>query len=326
MTHTQPLVAESWRPSASLAMLRARAELLARLRAFFHQRGVMEVETPLLSAHANPDPAIDSMALFHAGRRHWLHSSPEFAMKRLLAAGSGPIYQICKVFRAGESGRLHNPEFSLLEWYRPGLDHLQLMDEVAELIAFVSGQQWPLERIGYAELFARHLAMDPHSASTEQLQRLAEQQGLDVRASDGLERDAWLDLLMSHLIEPRLGQDRLSFVYAYPASQAALARLEQGPSGPQACRFELYLQGIELANGFYELSDGVEQRRRFEQDNARRRQRGQEPMPLDPHLLAALEQGLPDCAGVALGLDRLLLLLQGGDCLQQVLAFPFDRA
>jgi lysyl-tRNA synthetase class 2 len=307
-------------------MLQARAELLTRLRAFFQQRGVLEVETPLLSAHANPDPAIDSMALLHAQQPHWLHSSPEFAMKRLLASGSGPIYQICKVFRANESGRLHNPEFSLLEWYRPEFDHLQLMDEVAELISFVSERQYPIEHYRYAELFEHHLAIDPHRASAPQLQCLAEQQGLDVRASGGLDRDAWLDLLMSHLIEPRLGQGRLSFVYAYPASQAALARLEQGPSGLQACRFELYLQGVELANGFYELRDAAEQRRRFEQDNACRQQQGRAPMPLDEHLLAALAQGLPDCAGVALGLDRLLMLLQGADDLQQVLAFPIDRA
>ncbi|MBF0256996.1 MAG: EF-P lysine aminoacylase GenX [Gammaproteobacteria bacterium] len=320
-----PLPGDLWRPNASQPMLQARAELLARMRAFFQQRGVMEVETPLLSAHANPDPAIDSMAVTCDGARHWLHSSPEFAMKRLLAAGSGPIYQLCKVFRDGESGRLHNPEFSLLEWYRPGFDHLRLMDEVAELVSSLAGREFAVEHLAYAELFQRHLGVDPETAELAELAELARRHGIDLVGGD-LERDAWLDLLMSHLIEPQLGREGLSFVFAYPCSQAALARLGRYQGRQVAERFELYIQGMEIANGFHELTDPAEQARRFAQDNRRREQQHRAAMPLDRHLLAALEQGLPDCAGVALGVDRLLMALEGADSLQQVIAFAFDRA
>jgi len=321
-----------WRPSAPLEALRARADLLERIRAFFRQAGVLEVETPACSFHGNTDPAIESLATRFQGPGHgtgvplYLHTSPEFPMKRLLAAGSGPIYQVCRVFRNGELGRLHNPEFSLLEWYRPGFDHHRLMGEVAALVCHVADVELPERRISYAELFDEGLGLDPHTADLTALRNRALE--LHVPGAADLDlpgRDAWLDLLLTHCIEPRLPARRMTFVYDYPASQAALARVRPGPP-PLAERFELYLGGMELANGFRELADAAEQRRRFESEQAERAAAGQPSVPLDERLLAALEAGLPDCAGVALGLDRLLMWLTGVRDINQVLTFPFDRA
>ncbi len=319
-----------WCPGASLQVLRARARLLRQLRSYFEQAGVLEVETPACSSAANSDPNIESFRCSAPGldstAERYLHTSPEFPMKRLLAAGSGPIYQICKVFRGGEMGRRHNPEFTLLEWYRPGFDHLRLMDEVAELVNRVLPQPLPVARYSYAGLFQERLGVDIDSADPQRLRACAIDQG--VSGVEHLELggvDPWLDLLMSHCIEPGLGQGELSFVTDYPASQAALARLSQGEPR-RAQRFELYLQGMELANGFHELTAATEQRQRFEQDLALRRERGLPVHPLDEPFLAALEAGLPDCAGVALGVDRLLMLITGCEHIGQVLAFPWERA
>jgi len=322
----------TWAPTATLEALRARAELLAGIRAFFRAAGVLEVETPVCSAAAATDPALDSLETSYLGpgapqgRRLFLHTSPEFPMKRLLAAGSGPIYQICKVFRNGELGRRHNPEFSLLEWYRPGFDHHRLMDEVAALVRSLFQQPLPEERISYGALFQRHLGLDAHRASLDELKDCAIQAGVPGAANLDLpQRDGWLDLLLTHCIEPELGRGGLCFVYHYPASQAALARIRPG-APPVAERFELYMDGIELANGFHELGDAAEQRQRFEQDNERRRAEGRPKLPLDKNLLAALAQGLPPCAGVALGVDRLLMRRLGAERIEQVIAFPLDRA
>ncbi len=322
----------TWHPAATLAILQARAELLAKIRAFFRQVGVLEVETPACSFHAATDSALASFRIDYTGpgappgRGLYLHTSPEFAMKRLLAAGSGPIYQICKVFRDGERGRLHHPEFSLLEWYRPGFDHLRLMDEVAALVNAVLPEPRPVERLSYGEAFRRYLAIDPHRLSADELRACAKSQGIAGVDDLDLEgRDAWLDLLLSHCIEPRLGRGALCFLYDYPASQAALARVRPGEP-PLAERFELYIEGLELANGFHELADAAEQRRRFERDLQRRRMAGKPAVPLDENLLAALEKGLPDCAGVALGLDRLLMVITQAAHIDQVLAFPIERA
>lgn len=306
--------------------------MLQGIRAFFAQVDVLEVETPACSFHGNTDPAIDSLRTHFHGPGHvsgaplHLHTSPEFAMKRLLAAGSGAIYQICHVFRDGEAGRLHNPEFSLLEWYRPGFDHRHLMDEVAALVQAVSARPLPEQRLSYGELFHAHLDVDAHRDSPGQLRARAMDLAVPGAADLDLpDRDAWLDLLLTHCIEPRLAADTLIFVHDYPASQAALARVRAGDP-PLAERFELYLGGMELANGFHELTDAAEQRRRFQAEAAQRVSQGQAPVPMDEHLLAALEAGLPDCAGVALGLDRLLMYLTGARSIQEVLAFPFDRA
>lgn len=329
------MTAYHWRPSADLSVLRLRAELLAQIRAFFAARGVLEVETPALSAAAITDPHLASFKTCYSGpgsqhgRPLYLHTSPEFAMKRLLAAGSGCIYQIARVFRDGEAGSRHNPEFTLLEWYRVGFDHHRLMDEVAELVGMLLAGRLALaepERLSYRQIFQHHLNLDPHRATVADLAACAETRNISIPT--GMppdDPDPWLDLLLTHCVEPRLGSGRLTFVHDYPASQAALARLRPDDP-PVGERFELYINGIELANGFHELGDAVEQRHRFAQENAARRAAGLPVMPVDEHLLAALEFGLPDCAGVALGFDRLVMLATRKTSLAEVLAFPLDRA
>lgn len=320
---------DDWRPGTSFDTLRARACLLMRIRTFFAASGVLEVETPLAGISFGTDPAIEPLRSRFIGPGYargldlYLQSSPEFFMKRLLAAGSGPVWQLCKAFRNGEAGSRHNPEFTLLEWYRPGVDENALMDEVTALVCAAMEQDLPAEHCSYAALFRIHLGIDPLEADTGNLRDCA--LAHDVPGAEGLvlERDGWLDLLMSTLIEPLLGRDGLTFVTDYPASQASLARL--APDGRTASRFELYWQGMELANGFHELKDAAEQAQRFERENCRRYSAGQVPMPVDDALLEALEHGLPDCAGVALGVDRLLMCQLGLDDIDQVLAFSFSR-
>ncbi len=332
----QAPIHESWRPTATLEALHARAELYGSVRSFFGARGVLEVETPILSRHATVDRHIDSFGVFtpagmSAARTPpalWLQTSPEFAMKRLLAAGSGPIYQIARVFRVDEQGRHHNPEFSMLEWYRPDFDHHRLMDEVAALIAHC-GIPAASTRLSYREAFERHAGFDPFALDAGALQLRFRQRGLGV--PEGLsddecaDVDLWLDLWMSHVVGPHLGREAPEFVYDFPASQAALARVRPG-TPPVAERFELFWHGIELANGFHELADAAEQEARFAADTAWRTARGRTVPPYDAHLIDALRAGLPDCAGVALGLDRLLMLASGCQRLDAVLAFPADRA
>jgi lysyl-tRNA synthetase class 2 len=251
-------------------------------------------------------------------------------MKRLLAAGSGSIYQVCKVFRDGELGRLHNPEFTMVEWYRVRFGHEALMDEVEALVRHLLDGHLPLaasERLSYHEIFARHTGLEPHTATADDFARVAREQEIHIPADLKLHHDVaiWRDLLLTHLIEPRLGQGHLTFVYDYPASQAALARVRPG-SPPLAERFELYVNGIELANGFHELADGAEQETRFERQQFARATRSLPPVPRDERLLAALEAGLPECSGVALGFDRLVMLATGARSIGEVLAFPLDRA
>jgi lysyl-tRNA synthetase class 2 len=317
-----------WKPRAEPAVLRARAGLYGVIRSYFSVRGVLEVETPVLSAAATVDPQIDSFAtVAPAGRQRWLHTSPEFAMKRLLAAGSGPIYQIARVFRREEAGRFHNPEFSLLEWYRPGWDHLLLMQEVQDLLqacGLPAGPAW--ERLSYRQAFLRHAQLDPFEASpTELRQACAQRLNLDGGLAGEAAPVLCLDLLMSNCVGPQLGLEVPAFLYDFPAAQAALARVRPG-NPPVAERFELFWKGIELANGFHELTDAGEQRRRFEQDRARRLDEGREAPPYDAHLIAALEAGLPPCAGVALGLDRVLQLLLDLPALADTLAFDDEWA
>jgi lysyl-tRNA synthetase class 2 len=304
--------------------MQQRAELMARVRRYFVENGALEVETPLLASATIPDPNIPSFstAVANSGepsRYHscrYLSTSPEFA------------YQICKAFRQGEQGRLHNPEFTLLEWYRPGFDHHQLMDEVAALvIALAEGYRTfeAEERLTYGDCFQRYLDVDPFIADGSRLQACAEKQGLGTNTGlTETDRDGWLDLLMSHCVQPHLGQNRLSFVYDYPASQAALAKIRPG-SPPVAERFELFIDGVELANGFHELQDAAEQRARFKQELQSRQEGGLEDVAIDEYFLAALEEGLPACAGVAMGLDRLLLVLTGASRLEDVISFSFER-
>lgn len=295
-----------WHPRASLDCLRQRAAMLARVRQYFATTGALEVETPILARAATPDPQLDSLITDDRGALY-LHTSPEFFMKRLLAAGSGSIYQIAKVFRGGEQGRRHAREFSLLEWYRVDITYRELMDDVARAVAHALGPLRtlaPPEHLSYAEAFIRYCGVDGLSDDVNAFQAAAERLGIDFSAHE-TDVDVWRDLLLTHAIEPRLGQGRLSFVFDYPASQAALARLRAG-TPPVAERFEVYLDGIELANGFAELRDAQEQRARFEAQLAQRRARGLPAVPLDEEFLSAVAS-LPDCSGVALGLDRLLL-------------------
>ena len=340
-------------PTAPLENLRARATLLAGVRRFFDERGVLEVETPLLcragvvDVHLDPFPVNVGAGDGEAESRRYLMTSPELSMKRLLAAGSGPIYQLTRAFRGGERGRLHNPEFTILEWYRPGFDLDALMDEVEALVRDVfkivggegvgtrtkglAGWREPFERITYQAAFAQALEIDPLDATVDQLEATARDRGVatpPAMRETGMSRaakDDWLHLLLATCVEGSLGRQGPAFLYNYPASQAALARLAPDDARV-ALRFELYLDGIELANGYHELTDGVEQRRRFEAANLERVARGKERLPVDAAFLRALEGGLPDCSGVALGLDRLLLLALGGTRLDEVMAFPISRA
>ncbi|HEY6132250.1 MAG TPA: EF-P lysine aminoacylase EpmA [Halioglobus sp.] len=315
-----------WRPSANLSSLHQRAELLARLRRFFADRSILEVETPLLCRSGITDPSIEPFIVVcgeSPGQRRFLQTSPEYAMKRLLAAFGEPIFQISKAFRDGEAGARHNPEFSLLEWYRPGFDHHRLMAEVADLVQQCLGER-PLQTYSYRQLFQERLQVDPFTAAVAELETIARRH-LDPGGLSG-DRDLWLDLLMSHVLEPQLGDGTLCFIHDYPVSQAALARVVQADDIQVGQRFELYVEGVELANGYCELTDAPEQRQRFERDNALRRQRGQCERPVDEHLLAALAHGLPACSGVALGLDRLLMLATGATDISAVLAFDWERS
>lgn len=315
-----------------VASLHARAQLYAQIRAFFADRGVLEIETPVLSVAGNTDPQIDSLRcefngpLHAGGRTRYLRTSPEYFHKRLLAAGSGPIYELGKVFRDGEFGARHNPEFSMLEWYRPGWDHHRLMDEVAELVNVLlqtAGQgSWPVRRLTFAELFQRYAGVDPFAVDMGQLHALLA--GLGVNA-ESLDRDQCLDYLRAAVIEPELPEATLTFVSEFPASQSALARIRPGDP-PVAERFELYLGRVELANGYFELTDAAEQRQRLLCDQARRQSEQRHVPPIDDALLAALEAGMPDCAGVALGVDRLLMALGQHSDIASVLSFPFDQA
>ena len=302
--------------------------MLAAAREFFKSRGVLEVETPILSAAAVSDLQIESLATKVAGMpgSAYLCPSPEYAMKRLLAAGSGDIYQICKVFRDAERGRWHNPEFTMIEWYRLGFDDAALMDEVEMLIGRLFAPMRtlkPAERLSYSAALQRHAGVDPFNASDAELLDAGLRQGISCEAE--LDRDAKLDLLMGLIVGPRLGRDGPCFICDYPVSQAALARLKPGHP-PLAARFELYLDGLELANGFHELVQPKEQRARFVQDLALRRARGQVEPPLDENLLAALEHGMPDCAGVALGFDRLVAIALGTNRLADAMSFSIDNA
>lgn len=318
-----------WQPSAAIETLRTRAAILKSIRDFFTARQVLEVETPLMCHTSVTDPFIQSVpALFQAQGsekeiRHYLQTSPEYAMKRLLAAGSGAIFQISKAFRQGEVGRHHNPEFTMLEWYRPGFNHHDLMNEMDALLMMVLSKP-PAERITYSALFMQHLQINPHVATLSELQACAMDKNISV-ASEIQDCDTWMQILMSEYIEPRIGQDKPCFIYDFPASQAALARIQPGHP-PVASRFEVYFRGIELANGFHELQDANEQRKRFEKNVAERKHLGLNDMPIDEFLLSALSHGLPDCSGVALGIDRLVMLATQHHAIAEVLSFDFIRA
>lgn len=312
----------AWQPAASLQNLRLRAKVLAQIRQFFAERQVMEVETPVLGQFTITDRHITSLPVaVTGGDNFYLQTSPEYAMKRLLAAGTGCIYQICKAFRAAETGQRHNPEFTMLEWYRLEFDHHQLMDEMDELLKLILNTP-TAQRVTYAELFQRYLNLDIHVCEDHVLHSRIRDAGWMQESAEQLDRDTCLQLLMSHAIEPHLGVDAPLFVTDFPRTQAALARLSQ-TTPIVAERFELYIHGIEIANGFHELSDPIEQEQRFLQDQQQRQQNGESIPMMDPRLLAALKHGLPHCSGVALGVDRLIMLAARANHIDEIIAFPW---
>lgn len=314
---------EFWMPSASFDNLKARAELNKQLRGFFEQQNVMEVETPNLASCGVTDPYIECVQTTLAGKQYYLQSSPEYAMKRLLAAGSGDIYSLSKVYRSGENGRRHNVEFTLLEWYRLGFDDRELMAEVARLVGSLI-PKLEVNSFSYQQLFERYLDVNPHQAELPVLQALVSEH-LDMGDYICEDISTALDLLISQVIEPLLPAG-LVFVYDYPAVQAALARIVENDDGQIiARRFEAFLNGMELANGYWELSDASEQDLRFAADLAQRRDAGLPQLEADHKLLAALKHGLPDCAGVALGVDRLLMQMLGAGSISEVISFDFSR-
>tara|TARA_Y100001956_G_scaffold81402_1_gene98892 strand:+ start:463 stop:1434 length:972 start_codon:yes stop_codon:yes gene_type:complete len=321
---------QDWQPTASIEQLRQRAKLLSQIRQFFAERDVLEVDTPAMSHATVTDIHLHTFQTefvgpgYADGSKLYFMTSPEFHMKRLLAAGSGCIYQINKAFRNEENGRYHNPEFTMLEWYRVGFDHHDLMDEMNKLLQLVLGCG-EAERMTYQQAFINVLGVCPLEGSMDELKVVARSLGLGDIAEPEEDRDILLQLLFSIGVEGKIGQQTPAFVYDFPASQAALAKIN--PDDVRvADRFEVYFKGIELANGFHELDNPKEQLKRFESDNAKRIGMGLEPQPIDHHLIAALESGLPECAGVALGIDRLIMLAIGCDHIDQVTAFPFPRA
>lgn len=324
--------ADDWRPGATLEILRARAGLMRRIREFFDARDVLEVETPVLGHAGSSDVHLDSLSLdartMNGDERLWLQTSPEYHMKRLLAAGSGPIFQLSRVFRDGETGRRHNIEFTMLEWYRPGFALEALIREVAALIETVLDKPLSSVRLHpYRALFITHLSVDPLLETADTLARLRHQAARHAGADTAeWSRDDCCDLLMSLVIEPRLGRDGLDVVVDYPASQAALARRRQDQDGALvASRFEVYLEGIELANGFDELTDADEQQARFEADNQARAELGKPSVDADQRLISALRAGMPQGCGVALGVDRLIMLALGLENIDSAMAFATAR-
>lgn len=312
-----------WQPSATLITLHQRAALLRRIREFFYLRHFLEVETPILSHSSVTDVYLASFTSQLSHDTLYLQTSPEYHMKRLLAAGSGPIFQLSKSFRKDEQGRLHNPEFTMLEWYRPGFNHHALMDEMQEFLQTIL-QCSSVDRMSYADMFLKYLHFNPHQATIADVQQLAVQ--LEMGNLDlGDDKDPWLQVLMLHFIEPQLGAAQPIMIYDFPASQAALAKIRKD-NDHLAERFEVYYRGIELANGFHELTDHEEQRQRFFNDLAKRRELGLPDIPLDPHFLAALSHGLPACSGVAVGIDRLIMLALQKSSIAEVISFTYDHA
>ncbi|MFO0790420.1 MAG: EF-P lysine aminoacylase EpmA [Pirellulales bacterium] len=313
-----------FRPSAALAAIEQRAALLRRLREFFYERDFVEVETPLVALEVIPELHIEPMRVAGGG---FLQASPELHMKRLLAAGARAVFQVTRSFRAGERGQLHNPEFTIVEWYRVDDDltaGMNLLDELTQSLLATP----PALRTTYAEAFERALGVAAHSATPKALAMVAETHGVAV--PDGMDvedRDEWLNLLLAARVERQLGRERPEILYHYPASQSSLAGVVRSPLGCDVAeRFELYYRGVELANGFHELGDAVELRSRFAAVNAARAAVGRAALPMPERLLAALEHGLPSCTGVALGFDRLVMLAVGAKSIDEVAAFPWERA
>jgi lysyl-tRNA synthetase class 2 len=315
----------NWQPTASIENLKARAAILRNIREFFYERNVYEVETPVLASAPVTDPfltALETTCSLFPNRKLYMQTSPEYAMKRLLAADSGSIYYLGKAFRDDECGKLHNPEFTMLEWYRVGFTDADLINEIDELLQSILHSQ-PIQRLSYKQAFEHHLGINPHKADLRLLQAICLDRFGEIK---GLvpNKDTYLQLLMSDAIEPNLGHEAPTVITDFPASQAALARTRAVEGDEVAGRFEIYVKGIELANGYYELKDAAIQKERFQADLAKRRQENLPEVPVDEKLLAALQSGFPDCAGVALGVDRLVMLALNANSISEVVAFPLD--
>ena len=319
---------EQWQPTTSVKNLLTRAKLLAEIRRFFTDRGLLEVETPVLSEFGVTDVHLATFStefispFGEQSKTLWLSTSPEYHMKRLLAAGSGPIFQIGKVFRNEEAGNRHNPEFTMLEWYRPHFDMYRLINEVDDLLQQIL-ECPPAESMSYQFAFQQYVGLDPLSADLSELAEKAKKHQLIGAENES--RDTLLQFLFSTVVEPQIGQEAPVVVYHFPASQAALAQISSEDLRV-AERFEFYYKGLELANGFHELSDAREQLRRFQQDNLQREKMGLPVRAIDTRLLAALQAGIPNCSGVALGVDRLLMIAMGTESIREVISFAIDNA
>lgn len=321
----------SWKPTSTIENLQSRAKVFSTIRNFFASRSILEVETPLLCQHTVTDVHIDSFSVplkkvAGNSKSYYLQTSPEYAMKRLLAAGSGPIYQMTKSFRDDELGRFHNPEFTMLEWYRPNYNHHQLMDEVNEFLQSILATA-PAKRCTYRQLFLDALNVDLLLCDNHSLRHLMMDHAIaiDKKTLNALDRDSCLQLLMSHVIEPKLGFDAPVFIYDFPASQAALAKIRH-EEFPVAERFEVYIQGIEIANGFHELTDPKEQLNRFAQDQTERKNINKAIPQIDSFFIESLQHGLPECSGVALGIDRLIMIKTKAEHIREVMSFTWDCA
>jgi lysyl-tRNA synthetase class 2 len=320
-----------WQPTCSLQQMQARAVMLQKIRAFFVARNVLEVETPLLGQATGTDPNLDFFSTqYQAGpqsQTYYLQTSPEFCMKRLLAAGSGSIYQISKAFRNNESGRYHNPEFSLLEWYRVGFNLQQLIDEVADFLTCVLAPlKFEVEKDSYINVFSRHTGLDPLDFSFEAYSKCAKDNNLgDAVAICAEKHPMWLDFLFSFLVQPQLGKQSVSMVFDYPACQSSLARVKVDDERLVE-RVEVFINGIELGNGYFELSDPIEQRQRFDNERKIRKNKALPEPNIDRHFLNAIASGLPDCSGIAIGLDRLLMIMTDSKTINQVITFPIANA
>ncbi|MCF7972099.1 MAG: EF-P lysine aminoacylase GenX [Methylococcaceae bacterium] len=321
----------NWQASCSLALIQLRAKLLHEIRAYFYVNNVLEVETPLLCQSTGTDPYLDYFTSHYSilERDYYLQSSPEFAMKRLLATGIGSIYQITKAFRNGESGRYHNPEFTMLEWYRVGFDLQQLMNDVEQLLnpfLMVENFSEKAERIAYADIFKKHTGLNALQFDVSEYQACAESLGFpEASLLCALDHAAWLDFLFSHVVQQHLGQASLCMVFDYPACLPSLARMKLD-NALLVERVELFIQGIEIGNGFFELTDVDEQIRRFDQDIMDRKNNGAVKIDKDERFLAALQSGLPDCSGIAIGIDRLLMIISQKSAIDEVLAFTIKNA
>jgi lysine--tRNA ligase-like protein genX len=317
-----------WQPSASIKNLLTRAKLIEEIRRFFTDRGLLEVETPVLSEFGVTDVHLATFStefispFGEQSKTLWLSTSPEYHMKRLLAAGSGPIFQIGKVFRNEEAGNRHNPEFTMLEWYRPHFDMYRLINEVDDLLQQIL-ECPPAESMSYQFAFQQYVGLDPLSADLSELVEKAKK--YQLMGAENESRDTLLQFLFSAVVEPQIGQEAPVVVYHFPASQAALAQISSEDLRV-AERFEFYYKGLELANGFHELSDAREQLRRFQQDNLQREKMGLPVCAIDTRLLSALQAGIPNCSGVALGVDRLLMIAMGAEHIKEVISFAIDNA